>query len=52
MRRRVILPGLVLAGVLLSGIGCGGSSATNSTAPTVPDPNGITVPKPAGGKAG
>lgn len=28
--------------------GCGDSPSSKSSPPTVPDPNGITIPKPAG----
>jgi hypothetical protein len=52
MLRRLVASGVTVAAVLT--VGCGGSSAVKQTPPTVPDPNGITVPKPAGGgpKAG
>jgi hypothetical protein len=36
---------LILA---LSCLGCGDSAPTKSSTPAVPDPDGITVPKPAG----
>jgi hypothetical protein len=48
MTRR-LLTVMTLLGVVWVGVGCGGSSAPKSSPPTVPDPNGITIPKPAGG---
>jgi hypothetical protein len=45
---RIILRATWILILALSGLSCGDSKATKSNTPAVPDPDGITVPKPAG----
>jgi hypothetical protein len=45
---RIILRATCVLILASSCLGCGSSSPTKSSPPTVPDPDGITIPKPAG----
>ncbi len=47
MTRTIVNAALVFL-LALSCLGCGDDSKPKESPPTVPDPNGITVPKPAG----